>query len=226
MKKVAKALLLLLSACLALVLLYIAAAFLLSRISTPREETADADVTAYILTNGVHTDIVVPACNPWMDWNEVIPYANTLANDSGMPYLAIGWGDRGFYLETPTWADLKFSTAFKATTGLGKAAIHATYYQTMHEGDDCKKITLSKEQYTRLITYVRNSLKTDARGNTLAIRTNANYGPNDAFYEANGHYNLFFTCNTWTNNSLKSCGQKACLWTPFDTGILYQYTTH
>jgi hypothetical protein len=49
------------------------------------------------------------------------------------------------------------------------------------------------------------------------------YGDNDAFYEAIGSYNLFKTCNTWTNNALKSCGQKACFWTPFESGIFYQY---
>ena len=32
---------------------------------------------------------------------------------------------------------------------------------------------------------------------------------NDAFYEAKGRYSLFFTCNTWTNNALKICKQKA-----------------
>jgi len=34
---------------------------------------------------------------------------------------------------------------------------------------------------------------------------------------------LFHTCNTWANNALKACGQKASLWTPFDTGIFYHY---
>ena len=49
------------------------------------------------------------------------------------------------------------------------------------------------------------------------------YGKNDAFYEATGRYSLFHTCNTWTNNALKIAGQKACVWTPFDTGIFYHY---
>ncbi|HXU27639.1 MAG TPA: DUF2459 domain-containing protein, partial [Bacteroidia bacterium] len=48
-------------------------------------------------------------------------------------------------------------------------------------------------------------------------------GDNDSFYEAVGVYGLFYTCNTWANNGLKYCGQKACLWTPFEKGIFYQY---
>jgi hypothetical protein len=38
-----------------------------------------------------------------------------------------------------------------------------------------------------------------------------------------GSYNLFHTCNTWTNDALKAGGQKACWWTPFDAGIFRQY---
>ena len=32
----------------------------------------------------------------------------------GDRYVAIGWGDRGFYVDTPTWADLKLSTLCNA----------------------------------------------------------------------------------------------------------------
>lgn len=226
MKKIIKALLLSVGVLLTLLLLYIAAAYVLSRMATNREELTTEDVTIYILTNGVHTDIVVPAQNEWLDWTTIIPREHTRANNAHLPYLAFGWGDRGFYLETPTWNDLTFSTAFKAGTGLGDAAIHATYYRTMQEADDCRKITLSGAQYDRLILYICLSLKTNAQGQGQIIHTNANYGSNDAFYEANGHYNLFYTCNTWANNALKSCGQKACVWTPFDTGIFYQYSPH
>ncbi|MFM7854609.1 MAG: DUF2459 domain-containing protein [Flammeovirgaceae bacterium] len=49
------------------------------------------------------------------------------------------------------------------------------------------------------------------------------YWDNDSFYEAKGTYNLFFTCNTWVNEGLKKAGLKACLWTPFDSGLLRKY---
>lgn len=63
----------------------------------------------------------------------------------------------------------------------------------------------------------------NAEGRTIHIGTHANYGLTDAFYDGVGRYNLFRTCNTWTNDALKACGQKACWWTPFDTGIFRQY---
>ena len=202
---------------------YLAAAFGLSRLATEKEEFAQGEVDIYILTNGVHTDIVMPVMNQYYDWRKDIRFEHTLSKDTTFQYLAVGWGDKGFYLETPTWADLKFSTAFRAAFSLSSAAIHATFYNQMKLGDDCMKIQISKQQYMRLVSYVKNSLITDEAGKTIWINTNAVYGRTDAFYEARGRYNLFHTCNTWANNALKSCGQKACYWTIFDTGIFNLY---
>jgi Protein of unknown function (DUF2459) len=70
---------------------------------------------------------------------------------------------------------------------------------------------------------VSSSFVIDKKGEYKKIITTANYNSNDAFYDANGRYSLFYTCNTWANNALKSCGQKACWWTPFDSGIFNLY---
>ncbi|SEN77735.1 conserved hypothetical protein [Mucilaginibacter gossypiicola] len=222
-KKIAKVILRTVLGLVAFVLLYLLSAFLFSIWSVKKEAETSNDVAIYILTNGDHTDIVVPVKNTVTDWSREISYENTVSRDTTGKYLAIGWGDKGFYLSTPTWADLKFSTAVKAAFALSTSAIHATYYQSMPESNDCKKIIISNEQYKRLITFVDDSFKRDAAGNIINIKTNANYDKNDAFYEAKRKYNMFYTCNTWANNALKSCGQTACVWTPFDRGIFYHY---
>lgn len=203
--------------------LYILSAFVLPRITVPKEKESGNDVTMYILTNGVHTDLVVPINTCSTDWRQEVKFANTVKKDTLMNYVAFGWGDKGFYLDTPTWADLTFKTAFNAAFGLSHSAIHATFYKRMKEDSTCIKVDLSKEQYLRLVSFIRESFTMDSAGHFISIKTNANYGNDDAFYEAKGRYNLFYTCNTWANNGLKSCGQKACLWTPLDKGIFYQY---
>lgn len=202
---------------------YLLSAFILSRMSVAKEKATANDVTIYILTNGVHTDLVLPVKNDHIDWSKHLPIANTTGKDSLAQLIAFGWGDKGFYLETPTWADLKFSTAFKAAFALSESAIHATYYRRVNEGKNCVKLMISHEQYQRLTDFIYKRFDTDANGAFIHIATDANYGTGDAFYEAKGKYNLFYTCNTWANNGLKSCGQKACVWTPFDKGIFYQY---
>ncbi|MBS1538536.1 MAG: TIGR02117 family protein [Bacteroidetes bacterium] len=205
------------------ILLYFISAYCLSRITIDKEKNAKDEVIIFIKTNGVHTDIVVPVRTDQKDWSKEVKFEHTASKDTTYQYLGMGWGDKGFYLETPTWADLKVSVAFKATTGLGTTAIHATYFKSISEDSTCKKILISKQQYQRLITFIDNSFQTDTNGHCINIKTNAHYGKDDTFYEAKGSYSLFYTCNTWANNALKTCGQKCCFWTPFYTGIFLHY---
>jgi uncharacterized protein (TIGR02117 family) len=207
----------------AFVFVYLLAAWTLARIPLDGEPANGHDVSIYILTNGVHTDIVVPARNQLMDWTKQVRYANTGSNDTSQSFLAMGWGDKGFYLETPTWAELKPSVAFKAATGLSTTAIHATYHSVMRIGDSCRRITISARQYRKLIQYISSSFQKDPDGHFIHIKTNANYGDSDAFYEAKGSYSMFHTCNSWVNKGLKATGLRSCLWTPFDTGLFLLY---
>jgi uncharacterized protein (TIGR02117 family) len=202
---------------------YLLTAFCLSRITVDKELNTANDVGIYIKTNGVHTDIVVPVKSAQMDWSREIKFENTTSKDSTMQYVGVGWGDKGFYLETPTWADLTFKTAFRAAFGLSTTAIHATFYRGMTENESCKRMSISKAQYARLIEYISNSFQKDRGGHIIYIKTNANYGDADAFYEATGSYSLFKTCNSWANTGLKVSGQKCCYWTAFDTGIFLKY---
>ncbi len=206
-----------------LVVVYILAAFTLSRITIEGTTATEKPIAIYIKTNGVHTDIVVPIKNEFYDWSQKIKFENTISKDTMANFVALGWGDKGFYLETPEWADLKASVALKAATGLGNTAIHATFYHRLIENETCKKIMISKEHYLKLIDYIENSFKKDENNHYIHIKTDANYGNSDAFYEAHGSYSLFHTCNTWANNSLKHSEQRCCLWTPFDTGIFLKY---
>lgn len=206
-----------------LVVFYLICAFTLPKITVNGDTKPPAEVNIYILTNGVHTDLILPVKTEYIDWGTLFPYNKTTGNDTTQQLIGIGWGDKGFYLNTPTWDDLTFTTAFNAVFGLGGTAIHATYHKTISKDEKFVQLQITPEEYRQLIAYIKQSLKSDPSGNPIAIQTNANYGTSDAFYEASGTYSLFFTCNTWTNNALKSCGQKACWWTPFQSGIFYQY---
>lgn len=209
---------------LGVVVVYLICGYLIPFIEVPGEKTNEPKVIeTYILTNGVHTDLVVPIKNDEMDWGKELPFENTISMRSDYAYLSVGWGDKGFYLDTPTWAELKPSTAFKAAFWLGESAMHCTYYFEMKEGDDCKKIMLTKKQYQNLVKYIKNKFDRDKNGKVIFIPTDAVYGINDAFYDAKGKYSFFETCNTWANDGLKEAGQKAALWTPSDLGIFQHY---
>jgi len=223
LKKTFKILGKVLSGIVGFIIVYALLAFGLSRITVNSEDLdTGEDVAIYIKTNGVHTDIVVPIRNEYKDWSEKVQFAHIKSQDSTMKYIGFGWGDKGFYLNTPEWADLKFSTAFNAAFYLGTSAMHATFIKQVKESKNCVKINISKAEYERLIAYIEDSFQYDAGGNPILINATT-YGQNDSFYEARRKYHLFYTCNTWANNALKDAGQKAALWTPSDTGIFCHY---
>ncbi|GGP04927.1 hypothetical protein GCM10010992_19090 [Cloacibacterium rupense] len=211
-------------AVLSIVIFYLLCGYLIPFIEVPAEKTNEPKVIEiYILTNGVHTDLVMPIKNEEMDWGKELPFENTISRRSDFNYLSVGWGDKGFYLDTPTWAELKPSTALKAAFWMSESAMHCTYYFEMTEGKDCKKLLLTKKQYQNLVKYIKDKFDRDVNGNVVFIETDAVYGIHDAFYDAKGKYSFLETCNTWANNGLKAAGQKAALWTPSDMGIFQHY---
>ncbi len=208
---------------LGLVLVYLTGSVVLSFITIDPEEKDALPVSIFVVSNGVHTDLVVPVRNEIMDWSHIIRFEHTKARDSSRKWVSFGWGAKGFYLETPAWSDLKASTAFKAAFSLGTTAMHTQFHNRLKENDHCVAIRLHPDQYRKLVAFISGSFQKDSTGFVIPISTNAVYGKHDAFYEALGSYSMLKTCNTWTNEALKSAGLKACLWTPWDKGILYQY---
>lgn len=188
-----------------------------------RDKNMRGDVNIYLMTNGVHTDIVMPMQNEVYDWHRVV---NPLLSRGGQPaaYVGIGWGSRDFYLNTPTWSDLTPVTALKAATGIGDAAMHITFYpRAPQEHHDSIKISLTAAEYERLIEGILPSFKFDPETHQPIQIPHAFYHDSDVFYEANGHYHLFNTCNTWANSRLKKSGLKAVLWTPFSGSLMNAY---
>ncbi|WP_395045829.1 TIGR02117 family protein [Flavobacterium sp.] len=205
-----------------LILIYAFSVFGLSKISVNTGVTQKEEVEIFIKTNGVHTDIVVPIKNEIKDWSKEIKFNQTKSKDSLMNYIAIGWGDKGFYLNTPQWSDLKASTAFRAATGLSTSAMHTTFCKSVSESESCKRILVSKENYQKLVIFINDSFQRDSNKKLQCI-SGRGYAKNDSFYEAKGSYSLFRTCNTWANDALKQANQKAAFWTPYDGGIFCHY---
>ncbi|MEY3717894.1 MAG: hypothetical protein RL285_1769, partial [Bacteroidota bacterium] len=180
------------------VCLYFVGAFVLSSVPVNADfkECEKEAVEIHILTNGVHTDLVLPYRNQFMDWSKWVNPSQTKSGDSSAVNVAFGWGDKGFYLETKTWDELKLSTACKAVFYLGSSAMHVSFYQKLRETESCRKICVSKENYLKLVQYISQRFETDSMGLPRQI-VGASFTNHDAFYDAKGKYSLFYTCNTW-----------------------------
>ncbi|WP_372919788.1 TIGR02117 family protein [Salegentibacter sp.] len=205
------------------VLIYVLAAIagMLIPVNSDFQETKDG-VKIYLQTSDVHTDIVVPLKNDLKDWEENISLQHSLSGVPGARYITFGWGDLGFYKNTPQWEDLTLKTGFQALFLKSPAALHLEFSAVPPSAKETIIIEISRDQYLKLTNFIENSFDLDAEGNVQSI-PDLHYTTRDAFYKAKGSLSLFKTCNTWTNNGLKTAGLKACLWTPFTEGILYTY---
>ncbi len=201
---------------------YLLLAFLLGILPVNRQfHNVQDGVTIYLSSNGVHTDIVVPVETPQYNWREVFPDSDFRAQIAQAPYLGIGWGDKGFYLETPTWAELKPSVAFRAAFIPSPTAMHVTYHlEEPVPGEKCRRVKISRDQYQNLIEYIENSFQRN--GDNIILIPDKGYEDTDNFYEAKGAYNMIKTCNMWVVGGLKRIGVRTAFWSPFDRGLLYQ----
>ncbi len=175
-------------------------------------------ISILVISNGVHTDIAMPAITPYKDWTTSFPKDTFDVSNPLYSHIAFGWGDKGFYLDTPEWSDLQASTAFNADFGLSTAAMHVRYLKDRRAKENCVEVFISEAAYMELVQVIESSFKQDPAG---PIKINyTGYGQFDRFYEAEGTYSLFNTCNSWTNHALQKTGVKVACWSPFAAGLM------
>jgi len=204
-----------------LVLAYLAAALVLGVIPVNTDyQTTPGGVEIYIGSSGIHTDIIVPLTAQGVDWRLRLPQA---AWQNGTPngYLAFGWGDRAFFLETPSWSDLKVSTSVIALSGFDDSLMHLEYFRHPTPSASMRRLLLSPTAYQRLILAIEASFKHDSSGKPILI-PGTHYRSSDAFFAAEGHYSPLITCNEWTRRILSQAGVRVPRWSPFPWAIMRQ----
>lgn len=206
--------------------LYVLAAFGLALVPVNGDYVEPSEgIDVFLLSNGIHVDFLLPAETPVQSWHLELPPADFAGARDGWPYVLLGWGNRRFYLETPTWADLELGTALQAVWP-GATVVHAEYMRAPPlEGDSCRRVRLGPEAYGKLCRFVREAFRRDPLGKPIRI-PGKGYGDTDNFYEAEGSYHAFNTCNVWTQRGLAACGAPAPLWSPFAGGILRHLPVH
>ncbi len=173
------------------------------------------DVTIYIRSNGVHTDICMPTLTVQNDWLKTIDL-NDYTYRENREYIAIGWGDKGFFLDTPTWGELKVSTAIEAIFLPSPTAMHVELLNEPEVNEVIRKVEISKKSYRKLVAFVKSTFL--MKNNQPIVISNCGYGETDNFYEAHGNYHMFNTCNVWTNDAMKSASIPTSIFSIFPQG--------
>lgn len=166
-------------------------------------------VRIYVVDNGIHTGIVVPAAG-WEDLVRAADFADPRYARHG--WRSFGWGDRAFYVETPTWADLRPMTVLRAAFGSERTVMHVDAIPEPRPGADVRSVVLDAAQFARLTRFIRASFAPGAARH--------GYGPDDVFYPAVGHYSAVRTCNAWTGAALTRAGVRMGAWTPTSGSVL------
>lgn len=163
-------------------------------------------------SNGVHTEIVMPLVTPQRDWRAVFPASDLGAPERPYTHVAVSWGERAFFLETPRWSDMNPLTALRALVG-AQGILHVAHYVRPAASPDYRRITLRADEYARLAEAIADQLAPERE-------VIPGYGPHDVFYTNSGTYHLGNTCNQWTSNQLAAAGVKTGAWTPFPGGVM------
>ncbi len=170
-------------------------------------------VRIYVIDNGVHTDLVLPIAAEGADWRDLVkPEHLSNPAQAAQPYIAFGWGDRDFYLNTPSWSQVSPVRVAKAMVGMGSTVLHVAHIPAPGVGPRMRTLVLSPDEYRRLAAFIRGTF---AEGPSVH-----GYSGHDAFYPAKGGYSALRTCNQWTGDGLRAAGVTMGWWTPFTFSVM------
>ena len=139
-------------------LLFLDRAIGLIPVNNDFQPTADG-IEIWLVSNPIHTDIVLPIHAEAMDWREHFPEGFFSVDARRATHVAIGWGSKGFYINTPTWADLRFSTVVKALFWPSASCMHATLCTAEGIPQDARSVKISAAQYQRLVEFVNSGFR-------------------------------------------------------------------
>lgn len=176
-------------------------------------------IEVFLTSTAVHADIILPIDTDTIDWREHF-LADSFSGDTiTATHVAIGWGDKGFFVDTPTWRHLRAGTVVNALFFPSDSCMHVTMARIERLPSSVKSVKLSVAEYERLVKFINASFRHDSDGWKIPIRKAA-YGYSDAFFEAHGTYHGFNTCNCWVGKSMQSAGIRTGWFTPLPGSML------
>ena len=182
----------------------------------PARARPTAGVTIWVENNGVHTGLVLPLVAAGVDWRPLARPGHLRDPRLASDWLAFGWGDRDFFLRTPTWADVSPGVVLRAAVGSPASVVHVEHIRQPAPGPDIRSVVLRPEEYRALAAFVRASVAVE----NGRIRWRHGYGGYDSFYAGTGRYSAIVTCNDWTGEALRRARVRMGRWTPFPVTVM------
>lgn len=189
-------------------LLFVAVVFMAGAVVRPAtwhtSESASPSQRIYVLSNGFHSDIVVPVSA--VDALGLDLGAFPVAIDQ-VVHLAIGWGSLTAYTSLRAVSDLTLGIVAKASA-FDETVVHALPLASVVAGEGVYALDLTPAQYQRLV----EGLAEDFASTTPMVGLTQGFG--DLFFEGRGRFSPWNTCNSWTGAHLRAAGVAVGFWTP------------
>ena len=152
--------------CVGLFLLYFAIVLVgLIPVNNDFRPTADG-VEIHIISTDVHADFILPMTTDTIDWRREFPADMFRGDTSRATHVMVGWGDKGFYLETRTWADFRIATALKALLWPTDSCLHVNLTRIDRLRIKPRTVTISIEQYESLVDFIEQTFARNDEGPT------------------------------------------------------------
>ncbi len=180
------------------------------------------DLPIYVVGDGMHTNFWIPVRSPIFDWTQQVREVGKQPL-SAYRYLQFGWGDRIFYMETPSWSEVRPTNALRALFAPHNAAalLLKGYDRPPQSGPETVRcLNLSPADYLALMAFLQASLQRDAQGKPL--RLGSGQDGDSSFYAATGQYSILRTCNSWTADGLRRANVNTPLWGGLAPAVMHQ----
>ncbi len=185
--------------------------------TAPTETLNEQTTTAYVLSNGFHSDIVLPLKGGTLPVGFPELQQDLDVSLANKDYLIVGWGSQTAYTSLLELSDLTAGIIAKALF-FDRSVLHIQPYSGSLQGPGVYRLELDSAQFDQLWSFVGQTFVVDSNAAPMLI-PDVTHGYGDVFYRAEPRFSLFYGCNAWVGEALRSAGISFGRWTPFAQSI-------
>ncbi len=161
-----------------------------------------------LIAGPIHYDVLLPLTPEVVSRFSFVEAAGVPIRHPEARWLSVGWGSEAFYTRTGTYADISLPVIWRAATG-DSSVLRFEALGILSEHPAIRTLTLDEARFDALVADLARATGADPRALDVA-----GHSATDAFYAAEGHFDLLRTCNTWVADRLRAAGVPMGVWTP------------
>ncbi len=178
------------------------------------DQYPDYEERVFVIDHGIHTGLVM----------ETADILSTLGLENSIyrkyRFVEIGRGDAGFYQQEEPESSTTLSALFLSTPAVLHMRGYNLFPYQRYPLSQTLEVRLSSAALQKLVDAVAASF---AMNEGVAVEIAEGNDKRSRFFEANGSYHLFYTCNNWTAEMIELAGYPAShRWAFFAGSVMRQ----